>query len=70
MRLHLASHGVTKFLFKCDIKDKVVNEIRFPSEKKKELHEEAINCINEDGLPFNIFMKPGMKKLVTKDQIA
>ena len=69
MRLQLGKfHGLIKFLYKCDLNTIVKNEITFPREKKEIFHEEAINCIIEDGLPFNTFTKPGMKKLLDKLQ--
>lgn len=40
------------------------NETTISTDRKKELFDAAVNCVVEDGLPFNIFRKSGMSKLL------
>jgi hypothetical protein len=52
---------IPNVLFKSQINDNSNTHTKLLStERKQELHRAAIDCIVEDGLPFNTFRRPGM----------
>ena len=53
-------------LFKSQIVDGSRSEVKtISTERKRELHDAAINCIVRDGLPFNTFRLPGMSQFLS-----
>jgi hypothetical protein len=54
-------------LFKSQIHDNLkINTIPISSERKKKLYSAAVNCIIEDGLPFDTFRRPGMSMFLSE----
>lgn len=69
LRKHLASsiHVLPNMLFKSQIHNNVKTDVTTISpELKKELFDAAVNCIVEDGLPFDTFRRSGMAKFMAK----
>ena len=54
-------------LFKSQTQNNVETDATtIPPELKKELFDAAVNCIIEDGLPFDTFRRSGMVKFISK----
>ncbi len=68
LRKHLSSavHQIPNVLFKSQINTNSKSDTTpISSERKEELYAAAVNCVVEDGLPFNVFRRPGMSKFLS-----
>ncbi|CAF3996868.1 unnamed protein product [Rotaria sordida] len=67
LRKHLSSsHQISNVLYKSQINSYSKSiSTTISSDRKDELHNAAINCVIEDGLPFDTFGRPGMSKFLS-----
>jgi hypothetical protein len=60
-------HKVPNVLFKSQINNYIKPEpiTTISPDRKRELIDAAVDCILEDGLPFNVFRRPGMSRFLS-----
>ena len=70
LRLHLGTiHGLQHLLFPSQKKLSLMSTTTatgysMPTDRRKELHTAAMNCIIDDALPFGAFRRPGMSRFL------